>query len=173
MNHEIIADAIPFMNEIIWPEHYAPQHCPIHVRNELTMAASPEHVWAWLIRAQLWPTWYVNSANVQFLQGAAPDFALRTRFKWKTFGVTIESTVLEFVPAERIAWDAHAIGIDVYHAWLIQKTPTGCHVVTEETQHGWLARLGKLLMPRRMWKYHQIWLHGLSANAAQGAPPSI
>jgi len=137
------------------------------------MAVAPKHVWAWLIRAPLWPTWYVNSANVQFLQGAAPDLALATRFKWKTFDVTIESTVLEFVPAERIAWDARAFGIEVYHAWVIQKTPTGCHVVTEETQRGWLARLGKLLMPNRMWKYHQIWLEGLRANAAQGVPPII
>lgn len=160
-------------NQIIWPEHYAPQHCSIHVRNELTIATSPESVWAWLIRVQLWPTWYVNSANVQFLQGAAPDLALGTRFKWKTFNVTIESTVLEFVPPERIAWDGHTFGINVYHAWIIQKTPAGCHVVTEETQHGWLARLGKLLMPKRMWKYHQIWLEALSANALRGAPLKI
>jgi len=164
--NESVADT----NQIIWPEHFAPQHCPIHVRNELAMAASSENVWAWLIRAPLWPTWYANSANVQFLQG---DLALATRFKWKTFGVTIESTVLEFVPVERIAWDAHAFGIEVYHAWLIQKTPIGCHVITEETQRGWLARLGKLLMPNRMWKYHQIWLERLSANATQGAPPNI
>jgi len=171
--YEALASQTKVCTPIIWPEHYAPQHCPIHVRNELTMAAPAERVWTWLIRAQLWPTWYVNSANMRFLQGTGPDLALGTRFQWKTFGVTIESTVREFVPMERIAWNAHAFGIDVYHAWLIQQTMAGCHVITEETQYGWMARLGKFLMPNRMWKYHQIWLEGLSANAAQGAPPNI
>ena len=73
------------------------------LRNELEMASAPETVWAWLIRAQLWPTWYPNSANIVFLTGQPPDLAFGTRFRWKTFGVTIESTVLEFVPYERLS----------------------------------------------------------------------
>jgi uncharacterized protein YndB with AHSA1/START domain len=155
-----------------WPSHYEPANCPVHVRNELAIAAPADTVWAWLVRAQLWPTWYVNSSNLRFLDGAPPDLGHRTRFQWRTFGVTIESTVLEFVPGERIAWDAHASGIDAYHAWVIQRTAEGCHVLTEETQHGWLARLGKVLMPRRMWDLHQTWLEGLKANAAKGLPPN-
>ena len=155
-----------------WPPHYAPANCPIHVRNELSMPVSAEVVWAWLVRAQLWPTWYVNSANVRFLQGTPPNLAQGTRFRWKTFGITIESSVFEFVPAERIAWDAHGPGIDGYHAWVLRSTPQGCHVLTEETQHGWLARLGKLLMPNRMSKFHQLWLEGLRDMASRGLPPA-
>ena len=135
------------------------------------MQAAPEVVWAWLIRATRWPTWYENSARVRFLEGDPPDLALGTRFRWKTFGVTIESTVLEFVPEEHIAWDAHGVGVDAYHAWVLHRTAQGCHVLTEETQHGWLARAGDLLMPRRMSKYHQLWLEGLRDKAAHGFPP--
>ena len=135
------------------------------------MQAAPEVIWAWLIRATRWPTWYENSAKVRFLQGNPPDLALGTRFRWKTFGVTIESTVLEFVPEERIAWDAQGVGVDAYHAWVLHRTAQGCHVLTEETQHGWLARAGDLLMPRRMSKYHQLWLEGLRDKAAEGFPP--
>ena len=119
----------------------------------------------------LWPTWYVNAAHVRILQGSGPDLALGTKFRWKTFDVTITSTVLEFVPYERIAWDAHALGIEVYHAWVLQPTQQGCHVLTEETQHGWLARLGKLIMPNRMHKYHQIWLESLARQSRAGLPP--
>ena len=132
-------------NQILWPSRYEPVNCSVHVRNEFAMASPPETVWAWLIRAKLWPTWYPNSANIQFLSGQSPDLALGTRFRWKTFGVTIESTVLEFMPYERLAWDAHSTGLDAYHAWLIQKTSQGCNVLMEETQRGWLARLGKSL----------------------------
>lgn len=154
-----------------WPDHYLPARCPIHVRNELAMAAPAAAVWAWLVRAPLWPTWYPNSANVRILEGPTPDLAQGTRFRWKTFGVTIESRVLEFVPGERIGWDAHAFGIDAYHAWVLTPTPQGCHMLTEETQHGWIARAGALLMPGRMHKFHQIWLERLRDQAAGGLPP--
>ena len=159
-------------NAIRWPDHYAPARCPIHVSNELGMAVPIEAVWAWLIRAPLWPRWYPNSANVRFLEGTPPDLALGTRFRWKTFGVTIQSTVRELVPCERIAWDAQALGLDVYHAWLLRKTAEGCFVLTEETQHGWVARAGGLLMPGRMHRYHQIWLEGLREKARRGMPPA-
>jgi uncharacterized protein YndB with AHSA1/START domain len=159
-------------NQIFWPIGYEPANCPVHVRNELTMTSSPETVWAWLIRAQLWPTWYPNSASIQFLKGQASDLALGTQFRWKTFGVTIQSTVLEFVPYQRLAWDAQSSGLNAYHAWLIQKTDNGCHVLTEETQHGFLARLGKTLRPKRMEQKHQIWLEGLRDTASSGLPPA-
>jgi hypothetical protein len=72
---------------IRWPGRYHPAHCPIHVSNELAIAAPIETVWAWLVRAPLWPSWYPNAAGVHFLAGEPPDLALDTRFRWKTFGV--------------------------------------------------------------------------------------
>jgi uncharacterized protein YndB with AHSA1/START domain len=108
---------------------------------------------------------------VKIIEGLGPELRKKTRFRWKTFGVTITSRVLEYVPNERIAWDAHAFGIDAYHAWVLQPSAKGCHVLTEETQHGWLARLGKMLMPNRMSKFHQIWLEGLESKARSGFPP--
>ena len=159
-------------DSIIWPPRYAPENSPVHVRNELAMDASCDALWAWLIRASLWPTWYINSAHVQFPDGGGPDLTLGARYRWMTFGVTIDSTVLEFVPEERIAWNARGLGVDAYHAWVMRRTPQGCHVLTEETQHGWLARLGNLLMPNRMHKYHQVWLEALRDRAAQGYPPA-
>ena len=159
--------------EVQWPSHYEPSKCPVHVRNELAMAASQDRVWAWLTRVTLWPTWYINSANVQILEGSAQCLTKGTRFRWKTFGVTITSTVLEYIPEERIAWDAHAFGIDAYHAWVLQQSDQGCRVLTEETQHGWLARLGKLLMPKRMYRFHQLWLEGLESKARGGLPPAV
>ena len=159
--------------EVHWPEKYEPRNCPIHVRNELDMAAPPERVWAWLTRVTLWPAWYVNSANIEIIEGSRPDLEAGTRFRWKTFGVTITSTVVEYVADERIAWEAHAVGIDVYHAWVLQPSTNGCRVLTEETQYGFLARIAKLLMPNRMYKYHQLWLEGLQDKARVGLPPAV
>lgn len=158
--------------QILWPSRYDPEKTPVHVHNELAIASLPEVVWAWLIRAPLWPTWYPNASNICFLSGNPPDLALGTRFRWKTFGVTIESTVLEFVPYERVGWDGHANGLDVYDAWLLQKTDLDFYVivVTKENQRRWLARLGKALRPKKMEQQHQIWLEGLRAKSTAVLP---
>lgn len=157
--------------EIDWPEHYAPRNSPVHVRNSLQIEASAEFVWAWLVRAELWPEWYPNASRVRIADARGPDLALGAEFRWRTFGVGIRSHVREFVPFSRIAWDGHAPGIDVYHAWVIEEGSQGCRVVTEETQHGFVARVGAWLMPQRMSKFHQIWLEELAGKAAQGKPP--
>ena len=153
------------LDGVRWPDHFAPANAPVHVRNELEIPAPVEHVWACLIRAKLWPAWYANSQDVRFLEGKEPDLAAGTRFRWRTFGVTIESEVLEFLPRERLAWDAHSFGIDAYHAWVLRETPQGCHVLTEEVQRGSLARLQKLLLPNRMSRWHQNWLESLRDEA--------
>jgi Polyketide cyclase / dehydrase and lipid transport len=154
---------------ISWPERYAPGKTSVHVRNELEMDSSPETVWAWLIRAPLWPTWYSNSANVS-IEGGGTDLKAGSEFHWRTFGVNLTSKVEEFSPFERLAWSARGTGIDAYHAWLIEPTEGGCHVLTEETQIGFLPRLNNLARPNHMSRWHQNWLEGLRSQARKGLP---
>lgn len=155
---------------INWPERYAPRHTAVHVHNELAMQAPPDRVWAWLVRAALWPRWYPNSKDVR-IEGGGPDLAPGARFRWRTFGLAVASTVAEFVPNERIAWDGKGIGLDVYHGWLIEPRPDGCRVLTEENQNGAAARLQSLLMPDRMRRGHDLWLARLHDRARSGPPP--
>ena len=156
---------------IDWPERYNPARTPIHVRNELASPAAPELIWAWLVRVTLWPSWYPNSRNVRIDGGYCTDLSKGCAFTWHTFGVDIRSTVLEFEPPHRVAWNAFGIGVDAYHAWLITPTSTGSHVLTEETQYGWADRLSSWLFPTRMSRFHQLWLERLSASAQSGPPP--
>ncbi len=157
--------------DIRWPERYEPSRCAIHVRNEILIPAPPGPAFAWLIRAAWWPRWYPNARDVVFFEGEPPDLKMGTRFRWKTFGIAIEARVLEFEPPSRIAWDARGLGVDAWHAWLLEPTPEGCRVVTEETQRGWLSRLNSLVFPHRMFRWHQNWLEGLREQATKGAPP--
>jgi hypothetical protein len=115
--------------------------------------------------------WYPNAHDVRLIGGSAADLSSGCSFTWRTFGVSIRSTVLEFTPPERVAWNALGLGVDAYHAWLITPTVAGSHVLTEETQHGWAARLGSRLLPTRMSRFHQLWLERLSAAARTGPPP--
>jgi uncharacterized protein YndB with AHSA1/START domain len=160
---------------IRWPERYEPAKSKVFVSNEIIVPAPVEQVWAWLIRAELWPRWYANSKDIHFLSHAGPDLRDRSRFRWKTFGVKVTSKVREFEPGRRLAWDAHGIGIEAWHGWVL--TPLhdadafgSTHVLTEETQHGWLASLGKRFAPTRTYEQHQLWLEGLSRQAQSGMP---
>ena len=54
---------------IRWPERYHPGRAPVHVANETVSPAPAEALWAWLVRAALWPTWYENSSGVEFPEG--------------------------------------------------------------------------------------------------------
>ena len=171
-------------DQILWPASFTLDNCHVDVRNELNMTSDIEPVWAWLIRAQLWPTWYPNSANMRFITGQPPDLALGTRFKWKTgffnpdtskassLSVTVDCKVKEFIPPQRLAYEFNGTGIHGRQAWLLKKNQKGCLVITEERQRGPLARLFKWIgIPGRMMKQHQLWLETLRDNAAKGLPP--
>ena len=98
--------------------------------------------------------------------GGATTLEQDLNFSWKTMGLRINCNVREFEPESRLAWDAKGVGTWAYHAWLITPTATGCHVLTEETQHGWLCRLGQLMMPGSLHiKWHQVWLEKLELEA--------
>lgn len=149
---------------IHWPRRFHPDVAPIHIKNELHTSATPEQVWVSLIKARHWPRWYPNAKRV--MTGDA-DLNADSIFHWTTFGVRLKSVVAEFIPNERIAWSAKGLGVDVYHAWLIEKTPNGCKITTEETQYGWACKLSHKIWPKRMYKQHQIWLEKLSQKASE------
>ncbi|HTZ71361.1 MAG TPA: SRPBCC domain-containing protein [Acetobacteraceae bacterium] len=155
---------------IIWPPGFAPDRVAARVSNEIAIAAPPEIVWAWLIRAADWPVWYPNSARVRIADGRT-ELSPHVRFTWQTFGVTVRSRVREFQAPQRIAWDAQAFLLDAYHAWLIEWRPGGCWVLTEEHQNGLTARAQAFFMPNRMYRGHALWLERLKAKAEAGAPP--
>lgn len=156
-------------DSIKWPEDFAPSKTQVHVHNELDIEAPRETIWAWLVKATLWPTWYSNSSNVK-IEGGGTDLKANSKFTWRTFGVNLSSRVQEYEPPERIAWSASGTGVRAYHAFLIQKTPTGSHVITEENQKGAVARLSNAVRPNNMSRYHQLWLEALRSKAIQGAP---
>jgi hypothetical protein len=148
---------------IRWPAGYAPDECPVHVVNRIETDTAPAVVWSRLIAATRWHEIYANASHVR-IDGDADTLSANAHFTWKTFGVALDTRVVEFEPERRIAWLAVAPGIRAYHAWLITPDANGgCSLLTEETQHGLLARAGKLLFPTRMQRWHQRWIEALAA----------
>ena len=159
-------------SRVRWPADAAPQGAAVYTYNEIDVAAPPAAVWAWLVRAPAWPSYYGNASNVRFPDGGGPDLALGTRFTWRTFGVNVETTVTEWVPNERLAWRGKTLGGTGHHGWVIEPTAAGCHVVTEETQRGIVPMLGQWFLRRGLLTQHQRWLEGLKRMAESGPPGS-
>jgi Polyketide cyclase / dehydrase and lipid transport len=86
-----------------WPTDFEPVEADLFAHNDLVINASCERVWRHIVDAKRWPLWYPNSKGVE-IQGG--DSVLRdgTVFRWTTFGLTIDSTVHEFVPNQRLGW---------------------------------------------------------------------
>ena len=155
-----------------WPTGCEPDGAPVYTYNAIDVAAAAERVWAWLIPAARWPEYYDNASNVRILDGG-PELALGTRFTWRTFNVSVDTTVVECVPYERLAWRGKTVGGTGYHGWVIQPTPAGCRVITEETQRGIVPSLGRWFLRRGLLTQHQRWLEGLACVAKAGAPVRV
>ena len=152
---------------IHWPDSFHPEQADLFAHNEIVVHASCEKVFANLVDAQVWPSWYPNSHNVRLLN--SPDGKLhgKTRFSWDTFGVSIESRVHEFVPNSRLGWFGDGTGMNAYHTFLLLKTNEGCHIVTEEVVMGPGAVEFREKQPSAMHEGHDLWLRTLKQRSEQ------
>jgi uncharacterized protein YndB with AHSA1/START domain len=160
-----------------WPSGMEPGRVPVHAYNEIEIAAPPERVWRWLVRAAQWPRWYGNCAELRFTDGApgessGPDLAPGRSFEWRTFGARVRSTVVVFEPYRELGWDARSTRLYAYHGWTLEPGPggAGCRVVTEETQRGWLPSVARWYLRPMLLRGHQGWLEDLRRVAERGDP---
>ena len=152
-----------------WPAGFEPNQSSVFAHNEITIAAPPERVWRWLIRAARWPDWYSNSSNVTFLSAEPPDLAPDIQFRWKTFGAMVTSRVMVFEPPHELGWDARGV-LTAYHGWLIEQDGAGCRVITEETQNGLVPKLAWWYLRPMLERGHQNWIESLK-RTAEGSEP--
>lgn len=144
--------------KINWPANYEPGKSKFFVHNEIDIKASPAAVWAVLIATKKWETYYKGASKVAFVNNPGNDLDAQTVFTWKTMGLDFESTIKEFVPNERLSWESRKKSIQGYHAWLIVPTETGCKLITDESQNGWLTFFEKTFQPKKLRRLHDDWL---------------
>jgi uncharacterized protein YndB with AHSA1/START domain len=150
-------------DRINWPERYGPDRSGFFVHNEVDIAAPPEVVWAELVDAHTWPDWSEGAADVRLATGGS--LTADAEFAWRTMDQSFVSVVKEFVPPYRLGWESYRSDLQGYHAWLIVPTATGCRVVTEESQFGFLTFMQKVFVPTKLANLHDRWLAALKHRA--------
>ncbi|MGD0966181.1 MAG: SRPBCC family protein [Candidatus Acidiferrales bacterium] len=140
----------------------------VFVHNEGWIDAPPEIVWANLIDAGQWPSWYSNSADIR-IEGGQSKPAKGISFSWKTFGFSIRSTVDVFEPNREIGWSGDSPSFKVQHAWVLVPERGGTRVITEETQKGADAIKFRLEQPNAMYDGHDWRMSALKARSERMA----
>ena len=161
------SDGAQRSKDIHWPEGFHTEQADLFAHNEIVVHASCEKVFANIVDAQVWPSWYPNYYNVELLNSRDGKLHEGTRFSWDTFGVHIESRVNEFVPNSRIGWFGDGTGMNAYHTFLLLKTDKGCHIVTEEVVKGSGAVEFREKQPEAMHEGHDLWLSTLKQRSEQ------
>jgi uncharacterized protein YndB with AHSA1/START domain len=160
--HEERAPRLP---EIRWPIGFLPADGEIFAHNERSIRAPCATVFRYLVEAERWERWYSNASAVSVED--APDGELHegSVFRWKTFGLEVESRVNELVPASRLAWFGKTKDIDAYHTWDLAPVGGQCRVVTEEVLKGPGASSLRRSNPNALHDGHELWLRLLDQRA--------
>ena len=155
----------PYSDQIRWPAEYNPSEANFFVHNVIDIQASPEVVWDLLIRAEEWPAWYEGMTNVK-VKGTEDGILYdQAEIEFRTMGLNFVATVREFEPPSRLSWESTRKDIQGYHSWLIIPTETGCTLVTDEPQKGFLTFMEKVFQPNKLRKLHDEWLAGFKEKA--------
>jgi uncharacterized protein YndB with AHSA1/START domain len=165
LSADYLKQAIPLIH---WPQGLEPRNVDVFVHNEGWIDAPPGIVWANLIDAVQWPSWYSNSADVR-IEGGQSRLAKGISFNWKTFGFSIRSTVDVFKPDREIGWSGDNPSFKVHHAWVLVPERGGTRVITEETQKGADAIKFRLEQPNAMYDRDDWWMSALKARSERMA----
>jgi uncharacterized protein YndB with AHSA1/START domain len=157
---------------IHWPQGLEPRNVDVFVHNEGWIDAPPTIVWANLIDAMQWPSWYSNSADVR-IEGGQSKLAKGVSFTWRTFGFSIRSMVDVFEPNQEIGWGVDSPGFAVHHAWVLIPERGGTRVITEESQKGPDAVKFRLEQPNAMYDGHDWWMSALKARSERMSRPAL
>jgi hypothetical protein len=165
------AAARPRDARVFFPRDALPCHAAIHTRHAVSIAAPPEIVWAWLIRAGRWREWFDPCREVRFRGSSGPDLAPGALFRWTLLGVQASCHVEEFRPERALAWSATMNGGRAYYGWLLDRAPRGgTRVVSEQTHRGFRPRLLRWFLGYAHERAHDRWLGGLTRVSMVGLP---
>jgi hypothetical protein len=153
------------VDTIAWPPAYQPGKSKFYVHNEININAKPAVVWQFLIDAQQWENWYKGAKKVKLADTTHTTLQANAIFRWNTMGMRFTSTIKAFEPHRLLAWESKKKSIQGYHVWLIIPTDSGCKVITDESQNGWLTFFEKTFQPHKLKRLHDIWLTELKKKA--------
>jgi hypothetical protein len=143
--------------DIRWPAGFDPVSADLFAHNAVVIDVKAESIWAKLVAASAWPTWYSNASDV-VIDDSSGQLGEDVSFSWTTFGLKIASKVAEFTPCQRIGWYGNGDKLRAYHTWLlVPRLGESTYVVMEEVGMGDGAEHLAQTNPGHMHRGHDLW----------------
>ena len=150
-------DLIERSANIHWPDGFDPDHADLFAHNAIIINASVESVWAKLITATAWPTWYSNASDV-VVNDSSGQLGQDVTFNWTTFGLEDRQQDLRVRPAlpSRLVRQRRSVA-RLPHLAAHPPVDHSAYVVMEEIGMGDGANHLALTNPGHMHRGHDLW----------------
>jgi uncharacterized protein YndB with AHSA1/START domain len=125
---------------------------------EIEIQAPLDAVWKLQTDINSWAKWQPDISEAK-LDGSLET---GTRFKWKSGGFTLNSILEEVILNKIIGWSGSGFGASAVHIWEFSSLENGnTHVRTSESMDGWLVKLLKGMMRKKLNESLDGWLNAL------------
>lgn len=113
------------------------ENAPVIAKGMIEINASPETIWDLIADIKRWSSWNPDVKNSS-IEG---DVIKGSKFKWKSWSVTITSIFQEVDRPRFIGWTGKTMGIKALHIWKLEPKNGRTIAITEESWEGPLTRL--------------------------------
>jgi uncharacterized protein YndB with AHSA1/START domain len=144
------------------------RNAPVVASSQTSIRAPRAVVWSIQTDINRWPEWNHAVTRAECRGPISPG----TRFRWKSSGLMIVSTIQEVVDRSRLVWSGRAtwLGIDAVHRWTFDDAQGGTLVRTEESFEGLLVSLMRPMMRKMLASSLDAWLADLKAESERRGP---
>lgn len=118
----------------------------------------------WKIHADIntWQDWHPNISSAM-LQG---ELSAGSTFEWKSDGYKLKSSIIKAEENSLLGWNGTGFGASAIHIWEFSVLDNGNTLVrTKESMNGWLVKVFKGMMKKKLNSSLDTWLGALKAQA--------
>lgn len=139
---------------------------PVLIEREVAIAAPIQVVWDLLTSVDQWPRWFSEGESVSIAGSLAPGTTMR--MKGRGTG-SIKATIQRVEPPNLFTWTSRMPGVSAISVWRLVSRENGTHVVREESIGGFLARVLRTVLQKKLDGFTEAWLRDLKTEAERRA----
>lgn len=138
------------------------ENAVLKTSKEIEVHAPVEKVWNIQTNIDAWHEWQPEVSDAKLASGLESG----ATFVWKSGGVRLTSTIGKVSENNFIGWNGRGLGASAIHIWEFKQMENGNTLVrTKESMDGWLVRLLKGMINKKLNESLDIWLKSLKQAA--------
>ncbi|MCF7807061.1 MAG: SRPBCC family protein [Candidatus Marinimicrobia bacterium] len=134
------------------------ENAALKTSQEIEIEASVGTVWNIQTNIESWPDWQPEITDAKMMG----SLELGSTFTWKSGGFKLTSTINKLTENSFIGWSGKGFGASAIHTWEFIALENGNTLLrTNESMDGWLVKLLKGMMKKKLHESLDVWLKAL------------